>query len=233
MVITGIVAVFGIVGPTVGQPVPKAVQSIVDNYVADSTAECGLLFVQRFIGVDSTLRTKDIEVGTPLEQYSLRYDVLDTCGVDIPIGRLVMKSNLWILPIRAKGRYIYFVEISKASGAWRLVGTGELLKDNFWDQLRTKYPESSGVRPIIVVASGREFLHFPHLGDHNLYGLQSGVMPAPLTASSLEPTEPKADSRKVVAFLGHEWKSRVRMRAEEDRKAPNPIGTQGVTGGDQ
>lgn len=213
------------------QKIPLELQQIVNNYAKDSTVDYGFNFAKKWLHLDSSLKSTDIEVGIPIEEYTLRYDVLDTCRDDIPVKFLIQPSNYWILPIRAHGQYIYEITISKSSGTWQMVGAGELGPVNLWQKLRKSYPESSGIIPIKINDGRWWFYHFPQLGLYNLTPVRPDDDSISIISS--KSFDKLDDSRKIIKYRKKEWKNQKKLLEEENKKAPIPILPKGLLGGDK
>ncbi len=123
---------------------PAEVTDMLNEYAKDSTAEFGFLEAKKWLQSDSSINAVDIEVGKPIEQFRVKYAMLDTCSDTIPFNEIIEPDDYWNVPIKAKGKYLYEVSISKASGKWQFSKMSTLISpDNMWYQLRTAYPEST------------------------------------------------------------------------------------------
>ena len=221
----------GMAGPSHAREVPEGVQRIIDSLLADSTMEHGLASAQKWLLVDSSVELGEIEAGTPIEQYHVRYELLDTCDPNAPLMELLEPSNMWYVPIRANGRYLYFVEVYKKKGAWQTIGAGE--GDwGIWTELRKTYPESTGINPVLVTYGPRRFLHFPQKGKRNLFNVvhlndspnnsrryreDSVFSRMSYSLDSLD------DSRPVVEYMKKRWKESLEKASREGKSAVAPF----------
>ncbi len=81
---------------------PKEVMDVMKDYVKDSTAEDGFLSVRHWLKNGESISAADIEVGQPIQEYRIKYNMLDTCTDSIPFYKLIEPEDYWIFPIRVK-----------------------------------------------------------------------------------------------------------------------------------
>lgn len=203
--------------------IPKGVARIAENYVADSAAENGFLMARKVFGLGDDIRSNEIKVGTPMPVYTLDMGVVEARGVDVPIGEAITPTSLWYLPVRAKGTYIYEVEVAFTRGNWRTIGLGELKPGNLWQKFRSAYPESSGGDPILIRHGNTRLLHFPGKGTRSLFHVKPWYDEAkvreyyrddPLGSNTSRNVASLDDTREVLGYLLQSW---VRNRAKREK----------------
>jgi hypothetical protein len=182
--------------------VPKEVQSIIDDYVKDSTADCGFLFAKKWLHLDNSIESNKIRTGIPIQEFGINYSFLDTCKDSISFGTIILPKDIWILPICYKDKVIYEVQISKYSGSWKMVGTSELATGNVWEMLIKIYSDSSIIRPVLVVDGLNKFLYFPQKGKRKVYYIRPGWKNDTLATVLPGSLESLNDSKELVKY----WK---------------------------
>jgi len=180
------------------QNAPKEVMEIMKNYVKDSTAEFGFVSAKKWLLLGDSINAADIEVGIPIQQFVVKYSMLHTCSDSIPFNELLEPEDLWIIPIRAKGRWLYEVTLSKASGTWRFSKMNDLLPDNMWKQLRSAYPESTGISPVLIVDGLSKYLYFSQKGSRKIFYVRPGFQNDSLENVTPGSLNTLADSKQLV-----------------------------------
>jgi len=180
------------------QNVPKEVMEIMKDYVKDSTAEDGFLTAKHWLKNSESISAADIEVGIPIQEYRIRYSMLDTCTDTIPFYRLLEPKDYWIFPVKSKDRYLYEVNVSKFEGKWHISGRAELPSDNMWHQLRSAFPESSGVNPMLVVDGISKYLYFKQKGLRKIYYIKPGFQNDSLEMVTTSSMSALDDTKKLV-----------------------------------
>jgi hypothetical protein len=147
--------------------VPKEVQNVIDNYVGDSTVGIGFNESKKGSKADLSIQFSEIEAGVPYQVHVLSGDSLDKADENVFLKDLAKPTDLWEVPIRARGKYIYFIKIAFFEGRFQVVGESSGL-EGYWQKIRTMWPESTGLNPILIKAGNADFLYFPQLRNHNL-----------------------------------------------------------------
>ena len=80
---------------------------------------------------------------------------------------LVEPSGSWLFYIKARGQWLFTVNFMYKNEKWVWAGTWK--SNKAWEEVRAEYPESTGVRPVVIIGPpNRSYIHFPHVNDHNL-----------------------------------------------------------------
>jgi hypothetical protein len=197
--------------------VPEEVRYIIEKYVKDSTIEYGFSFAKKWLHFSDSISFEGIKTGTPVQQYRVKYSLLDTCKDSISFDKLIYPDDYWVIPISFNGKFIYEVYASKSTGTWRLSQMGDLPTDNIWDKLHSVFPTKCGLSPILVLDGLNKFLYFPHIGKRKIYYIKPGWENdslAMLLTGSLESLD---DSQKLVKY----WKKQGKgSRNDMDKLYP-------------
>lgn len=215
------------------QQVPKEVQKMIDGYKKDPGIEhVGLISAQRFLGVDTSLKIADIQVGQPIEVYNIKENLLDTCSSDMPLRSLLVPANIWTFAVQAHWKYLYHVDIVKGKDSkWFWGGAGELKENNWWQKLRKTYPESSGINPILIQDNAYQYLYFPQKSTHNYFFIKNGNEQFPFALASSNSMDSLDDSRGLVPHLKQQWKETKPLRDAYNKKHPGTFETKSDDGG--
>lgn len=126
-------------------------------------------------GFDTTMDISEIDPGIPVEYFHLKKDpqkgdVDQILNIDVnaPIMSLVEPSGTWLFHVKAKGKWAFTVNLVNENGKWVWAGTWG--PSRAWEEVRTAYPESTGIRPVVITGppKRRGYIHFPHINNHNL-----------------------------------------------------------------
>lgn len=208
------------------QEIPIEVQKIMDNYKKDSTAIWGFKDAQKLLELDKSIKSFEIAVGVPFQVFHIIDDSLEKAPDSVPV-MTILKQGSWHIPISVNGKYIYEIEVSNYGHPWQIVGMGGFLIKQ-WQDVRYKWPETSGVNPIVVKFGKTCFLHFPQKGSRNLFYLRPGYKDDSLAIITSNSLDTLNDSRAIFNYLKNEIIKEKKM-LDELRKQ-NPYG-QGWGGG--
>jgi hypothetical protein len=198
---------------------PPCVQDFVNNYVNDSIGEDGFLHMRNAYSdvIDQSIKSNEIEADLPIKEYIFDYEKLDTCSDTLPVEELIRPTGLWILPVKARGKYIYEVLIKKTNDSCTIIGSRSLNYDLFWGDLRKKYPSSKGENPVLIIDGTSKYLHFPKRGARNLYFLDPNNFSG---KSATHDLAVKNDGNKVIASIKKNYKNAKPSRDEIERIHP-------------
>jgi hypothetical protein len=154
-----------------GTRAPKEVQDIVQSYLLDSISSEGFNQCNKNYNYGSLLKLSDIEAGSPIREYKLDLNRILNEGESFPIMEVVKPIESWIVPIRAHGKYLYFIIIQKSQGNWGVIGSSNGAEAQIWGNIQTWWPESSGFIPILIKYGISKFFHFPQIDEFNLISL--------------------------------------------------------------
>jgi hypothetical protein len=151
--------------------------------------------------VDSSIQLSDLEAGAPINRYNIAsVDSLEKTDENSPVKSFATPTSLWIVPVRAHGKYLYAFEISKNRGFWHIQGTSGW-DNEFWQKIKTFWPESAGYYPVVIYFPNYAFLHFPSKGDHNLLYIKSGYVNDSLEMLVPRTYDSLSDSRVILRYL--------------------------------
>ena len=184
-----------------GIRVPVEVQIFVENYLKDSVSSMCLKNNISFCRLDPSIKLSDIEAGVPIHEYVMDMDRLT--NETIPISEVVHPVDSWQVPIRAHGKYIYVLTITKVQGKYMAGITAAGIEN--WERSRTFWPESSSYIPILVDCGPNLFFHFPQIDDHNLMQFRQGYKIADSVAIALN--ESTGDNNPLYISPGIKNKS--------------------------
>lgn len=160
---------------TNGTKVPEEVQNIANAYLKDSTGIMSFTYTKRRYHIDSLIKLSDIEAGIPVHEYVLDIDKLMKENASTPVSMVVIATNSWQVPIRAHGKYLYSITISKLKNIFKIGRISPISSGSEdWESARTSWPEDSENIPILIRCDGSAFLHFPQIDGYNLMTLRKG-----------------------------------------------------------
>jgi hypothetical protein len=217
MILT-LAAIIAVIGSVSAQEVPAGVTQLIEVLKKDSSIAWGFCDAKRSFGLDKKVGFSDMKIGVPLEEYCLR-DSFESLPDSLPVKSQIQPVGRWLIPVLAKGRYIYLLRVSNNHGSWEFVGMDEVWHG--WQEFRATWPESQTKGAILINYGPVLYLHLPQKGNHNLiyislnkaFDLRSG------TASK----KPAAlvDSREIFRYLKEDMKRRRMEMSELRKKNPN------------
>ncbi len=199
--------------------IPPCIQNFVNNYVADSTGEGGFLYMKKVCWdyIDHSITSNEIEADLPIKEYMFDYEKIDTCSDTLPVEELIKPTGRWILPVKARGIYIYQVFIRKTKDSCISIGNSTLNYDLYWGDLRKKYPPSYGDNPILISDFTSQYLHFPKRGTRNLYFLDRKNFSG---RSATHDLSSESDCKKYITSLKKRHKDAKPFRDELEKEHP-------------
>jgi len=214
----------GIASWCYAQKAPKEVMEIMKNYVKDSTAEDGFLSAKQWLKNVESISAADIEVGEPIQEYRVKYNMLDSCSDTISFNELIEPRDYWIFPIRAKERYLYEVMVSKYNSVWHISGRAELPTDNMWEQFRLAYPESTGINPVLVIDGLSQYFYFKQKGPRKIFYIRPGFQNDSIEMVTPGSIQALDDSKKLIRHWKNQGKGsnteldKLLLRLNQDSK---------------
>lgn len=196
--------------------ISKEIQGIVTKYLKDSTGSYSFNENKSFLKIDPEVKLSDIEAGTPIPVYKVPYDTLLHGNISRPLKEFVEPISRWYVPIRAHGKYIYFLWIDRKHGTYGPLDVVGIIYGTpyNWDKLTHKWPENSGFKPVIIMAGGiTEYVHFPQKDDYNLTRLGGSAK-----GSIDSKYESLSDSRVVLKNLRKQANERMKMHDKSLQK---------------
>lgn len=220
----------GIIAITVfsySQDIPDGVKRIVEQLKTDPAREWGFYDAKGSGYIDQKVKFKNFIPGLPVECYYLDFDKLDTADLSTPINKLIKKSNLWYIPILVDNSYSYHVLVRLKGGDFILVGCGggpgigfRTEKENDWDKVREKYPESTGISPLCIIDGNRQFLHFPNEKPNNLFYFRHPKFDDSISLMTSRSLDSLDDAEKVLRYRKKEWKAFIKEREKLSKENP-------------
>lgn len=207
---------FGVTGVIYSQEIPGDVRKIMEQLQTDSLAEYGFNFAKKYRFINSDVGFKDWFVGLPIEFYELNGDALEKAELNSDIMSLIISYNIWRIPIRIHGEYAYYVEVFGENGEFRSGGAGEKVLDfQIWDRIRDKFPEESGIRPIVIGWAFGKFIHFPNKKDgKSLFYVRNPKWDGDLSKITSKSLDSLDEDKKIINY----WKSVWSKNKEKRRK---------------
>lgn len=90
------------------QQIPVEVQKIMDDYKKNPGGGLGFYSAQKDYKFDTTIHFSDIEIGIPYEEYYFVKDSINKLPDTVPVASVIAPYGAWQIPIRARGKYLYF-----------------------------------------------------------------------------------------------------------------------------
>lgn len=206
------------------QDVPAEIIEIINNYSKDSTAEYGFLFAKKWLHLSSSAQLKDIKIGKPIQEFGVKYSALDTCSDTVSLNEIIEAKDSWHIPIMIGDQPAYELELRKKSGNWRFSKMSDLPTGNMWDQLRFAYPESSGIKPVLVVDGLSKYFYFKQKGPRKIYYIRSGYQNDSLEMVTPGSISALSDSKKLIQHWKKQGKGSnntldkvILRRSQEDK----------------
>jgi len=156
------------------QEVPAGIIELMENYTKDSTFKFGLSYAKKWLHLNDSIQLKDLKIGRPVQEFRVKYPVLDTCSDTASFNKIIEAKDHWHMPVMVGDQALYELELTKTDGKWRFFSMGDLPTDNMWTQLQNAYPESSGINPVLVVDGISEFFYFKQKGIRKIYYIRPG-----------------------------------------------------------
>lgn len=180
------------------QDVPAEITEILNGYLDNPTAEYGFLFAKKWLHLSDSIQLTDVKVGRPIQEFTVKYPVLDTCSDTIPFYQIIKATNYWLVPVLIGDKPLYELELSKSTGKWQFSKIRDLPSGNMWDQLSSVYSESTETNPVLVVDGLSKYFYFKQKGPRKIYYIRPGYKNDSLemiTPGSLRALD---DSKKLI-----------------------------------
>jgi hypothetical protein len=119
------------------------------------------------IGIDNSIKIKDLSLGTPFKEYRLKPNAIQSISDSTSIASLLTDDTIWIFPIVAKNHMKIRIEFRKDStGQWKIGRRGAPGLMSEWESIAKAWPESKGYHPIFIEANVGYF-HVPEYDKYN------------------------------------------------------------------
>ena len=191
-------------GVVIGQPeVPVEVHAVIQRYLQDSTAPMSYGTLGTAGGYDPSVSFSDLRAGIPVKMYVLDSSSINKADENDSINSIIKSLDIWFVPILGRGKYLYFLQISKSIGFWRVGGVGPYWARNItWNKTRKIWSESSGINPILISAPYDDmFLNFPKKGARHLIPITTEDNSDSLWLLSKKSNSTLPDSKPFLRYL--------------------------------
>jgi len=223
LLILVLLGILGMAGTGHSQEIPEGMKKIMEQLQTDSTADYGFNFAKEQRFIKSDVQFKDWFVGLPIEFYQLNGDALDKTETSNKVTELIVSTNMWRIPIRINGYYIYHVKVFLENNKYKSIGCGEgVIGFHAWDTLRKKYPEESGVRPIVINLQVGNFIHFPNKKDgKSLFYVRNPKWNDTLSKTASTSLDNLDDEKMIIKFWKDDWEKNREKRRKFHEKHPD------------
>ena len=210
-----LLGVWGMTGIGYSQEIPDGMKKIMERLQTDPTVEYGFDSAKKYRFIGSDVQFKDWFVGLPIEFYKLNSEALEKADTNSEIMELIVSANIWRIPIRVNGHYIYHVMVFDENNNFKSYGCGEnVIGFGYWDMVRKIYPEESGVRPIVIGLVRNKFIHFPHKKDgKSLFCSRNPTWNDDLSKITSKSLDELDDDAKIIKY----WKENS-IKNRENRR---------------
>lgn len=179
--------------------------------------------------MNDSIKINDLKLGKPIQEFAVKYSVLDTCSDTIPFYNIIEPTNYWLVPVMIGDKHIYELELSKSTGEWRFCRMSDLPPDNKWDQLQKNNSMSNGINPVIVIDGLSGYFYFRQIGPRKIYYIRSGREKDTLKTLFSGSIKELDDSKKLVKF----WKKQGKGSNTTLDKAIHRLINEKKNGGDR
>ncbi len=210
-----LLGILGMTGIGYSQEIPDGMKKIMEQLQTDPKANSGFDYAKMRGYIDSDVQFKDWFVGLPIEFYKLNGEALEKADDSSTVSTLIVPTGMWYIPVRVSGKYIYHVKVFYENNTFTTCGCGEkILGFHTWDKVRGKYPEESGVRPVVIALREGDFIHFPHKKDgKSLFCSRNPKWNDDLSKITSKSLDELDDDAKIIKYWKEEWiKNREKRR---------------------
>jgi len=218
-----LLGILGMAGTGYSQEIPEGMKKIMEQLQIDPKAESGFDYAKESMFIGSDVQFKDWFVGLPIEFYRLNDVALDKAETSNKVTELIVSTNMWRIPIRINGYYIYHVKVFLENNKYKSIGCGEgVIGFHAWDTLRKKYPEESGVRPIVIDLREGNFIHFPNKKDgKSLFCSRNPKWNDELSKITSKSLDDMDDDVKIIKYWKDNWAKNKERRRKFFEKNPD------------
>jgi len=218
-----LLGILGMAGIGHSQEIPEGMKKIMEQLQTDTAAKYGFNYakMRRYIKMD--VQFKDWFVGLPIEFYQLNGDTLDKADTNNKVTELIESTNMWHIPIRINGHYIYHVKVFIENNKFKSIGCGQdVIGFHIWDKVREKYPEESGVRPVVIDLMEGNFIHFPNKKDgKSLFCSRNPKWNDELSKITSKSLDNLDDEKIIIKFWKDYWEKNREKRRKFHEKHPD------------
>ena len=218
-----LLGILGIASIGYSQEIPDGMKKIMEQLQTDPKADYGFNFAKEQRFIESDVQFKDWFVGLPIEFYKLNGEALEKADGNSAISTLIAPTGIWYVPVRISGKYIYYTEVFVENNKFKSIGCGDkVLGFHYWDKVREKYPEESGIRPIVIGLVGNKFIYFPNNKDgKSLFCARNPKWNDELSKITSKSLDELDDNAKIIRYWKDDWEKNKENRRKFLEKNPD------------
>ncbi len=218
-----LMGLLGIANISYSQEIPKGLKEIMDQLQTDPKAAYGFNFAKELRFINPDLEFKDWFVGLPIEFFKLNGEALENADENSAISTLIVPTGIWYVPVRINKKYIYYIEVFGENSKFKSIGCGDkVLGFHYWDKVREKYPEESGIRPIVIGLVGDKFIYFPDKKDgKSLFHVRNPKWNDELSKITSKSLDELDDNAKIIRYWKDDWEKNKENRRKFLEKNPD------------
>jgi hypothetical protein len=193
------------------QEMPVEIRRFLENY-PNSTGSFNPQSFREMGVIPASAQMSDLRFRT-LQAHVFKQDIsLDDYPDTVVLSEVIEPSGFWRVLVMVHDKPFYTLRLDNRTGEPRIIeatsNAGAEIRSNLWIPLLEKYPESTGINPILVtvgcdvnIRRVHEFLYFKQLGPRKVYygsvrGFDNPL--DPLFSTSIETLD---DSRILIRYL--------------------------------
>jgi hypothetical protein len=217
-----LMGLWGIANIGYSQEIPDGLKGIMEQLQNDPDVAYGFNFAKKHGFIDHDVAFDRWSIGTPIEIFKLNGNALENADEESEIDDVIEPNDTWIIPILIDMVYIYKVKVLYENGNYKTYGCGEgVLGFHTWDKVRQKYPEDSGVRPV-VIGMKHKFIYFPDKkGSKKLFYVKNPKWNDELSRITSNSLDSLDDSKTIINYLKKERKANKEKRRKFFEKNPD------------
>jgi hypothetical protein len=209
-----IFALFAVVlaaGGGYAQEMPEEIKAFLDNYLKSSTNFMRPLDLKNRGVIPASVELKDIRVRA-FQVYEFKGISFNDYPDNVALNEIIFPTFLWRVLVIAHNKPLYDFWLNNKTGEpksymARIPSPGSEFKSDLWGPLLKVYPESTGIKPVLVsfgLSQGftqqHYLLYFPQLGSRKIYnGHKYGFSSIDtLLSASIETLD---DSKTLIKYL--------------------------------
>ena len=195
-----LLGILGVAGLSYSQVIPDGVKICMRQLQNDPTVKNGFDFAKEWRFIDQNIQFQDWYVGLPIQYYVFAMD-FEKATKDTRFEDLIKPTNRWLFPIKTKSDgWIYHVLVEIDGERFTPFGCGQGVPRG-WDDIRTKFPEKTGVIPGFIDYPWMLF-YFPHIKNgKNIFHIKipkiDDIM-SRMTSKSLDSLD---DGKTIISLL--------------------------------
>lgn len=224
-----LLGLLGIASIGYSREIPDGLEEIMEQLQTDPNVKYGLESAKKWRFVAENVNLKQFRVGLPVEVYTFDYKVFDTCDANIDLEKLIKRENMWHIPVKVRGKYTYSVQVRKKGDSIYTFGCGAAVIGcrGDWDKIRRKYPEHTGIRPVLIRDGQHKYLHFPSKKPNNLLYLRPDSYTDSLSLIASKSVDSLDDASTILKYRKKEWEQNREKRERFFKEHPGVFNKRG------